>query len=369
MANKQVTIAFHEANRPVAQDMVRNLERAGYTFNLLACSDQDNLQLHEQLRMTSGKVILLISDNFLRSAACMYELLPTFQDLIRTDRVKAIITDSYHTNPETGQVTTQSTSFDRVANVIQYMNHWQDQYLEVRRQKRQVSSIEETVLNEQLRVIRSISSEIGEFLRFLRNRDYTTYTEFRADHFKSFFVFTNDMATHATFNAMPFVATADNIEVEENFFEEASKLELNISDIPGINLLKPTPQETIIDSNNFEFLPNLDTTEAINVPLAPEIKEEIVPEPPVFEFAHETAATQELELEVFPPQEEPVAPPTPSEFLTRIVNELDQNNVSEAYRQFEEGLKIVSKRRDAFASPMQKPSSNTKKILQQLKNS
>ena len=338
MANKQITIAFHEANRPVVQDMVRNLERAGYTFDLLACSDQDNLQLHEQLRITSGKVVLLISDNFLRSAACMYELLPTFQDLIRTDRVKAIITDSYYTNPETGQVTTQSTSFDRVANVIQYMNHWQDQYLEVRRQKRQVSSIEETVLNEQLRVIRSISSEIGEFLRFLRNRDYTTYLEFRADHFKSFFVFTNDMAAHATFSAMPFVATADNIE--ENFFDEVSELNLNISDIPGINLLKPTLQESTTDSNDFEFLPNLNPTEEVNVPLAPEIKEEIVPEPPVFEFAHESTATQELELEVFTPQEEPVAPPTPSEFLTRIVNELDQNNVSEAYRQFEEGLKL-----------------------------
>lgn len=321
MANRQVTIAFHEANRPVAQDVISNLEQVGYAFNTLACSDDKGLQLHEQLRITTGKIILLISDNFLRSAACMYELLPTFQDLIRSDRVKAIIVDGYYKNPETGVITTQSTSFDRVSNVIQYMNHWQDQYLEVRRQKRQVSSIEETVLNEQLRVIRSISSEIGEFLRFLRNRDYTTYTEFRAQNFKSFFVFTNDLASHGNFIALPFDSFTNQ--------EEETLAAINIADIPGINLLQDTPLNAP-STNQFEFIGTPVSDIDVQVPLVPTTPE--IPAPATF-----------LE-EILAPQlvvEEPVMlVPSASDFLLQISNLLDNNNIADAYRKFEEALTL-----------------------------
>ncbi|MEM9847761.1 MAG: hypothetical protein AAF847_07715, partial [Bacteroidota bacterium] len=243
MSNRKIILAYHSANGQVAYEIDRNLSQADYTFEHLNC-DGDELRLYERIQQAVHPVILLISDNFLRCENCMYELLPTFQELIRANRIKAIVTDGVYKDAETGIVTSKPTSFDRVSNVIQYMNYWQDQYLEVRRQKRQLSSEEEIILNEQLRVIRSISSEIGEFLRFLRNRDYTTYEEFRANNFYPFFAFTNDLNTHRNFTALPFEET-----IEEDT-EETIKDDIIANESSDEPITEETVVETVTAAEN-----------------------------------------------------------------------------------------------------------------------
>jgi len=253
MTDKKIIIAHHSANQQEVNDVIQNLGRAGYAFEQLACN-LSGARLYQRIKETNDRIILLISDNFLRCEDCMFELLPTFQDLIRVNRIKAVVVDGVYQDEETGIITTKPTSFDRVSSVIQYMNYWQDQYLDVRRQKRQVPYEKEAILNDQLKVIRSISSEIGEFLRFLRNRDHTTYEEFRSNNFYSFFAFINDLATHAQFEAAPLQIEERVLPQAENHYEEeeaqeaeqivtpiettqATEPEVDINEISGIDLL------------------------------------------------------------------------------------------------------------------------------------
>lgn len=127
---------------------------------------------------SNAPVLLLISDNFLKSERCMNDALPLIQSLGAAQRLISVTTEGIY--QENGRPVILPTSFDRVSNVIQYMNHWQDRYLDLRRKKHDG---DETAFNEKVRVVRTISSEIGELLRYLRSTEYYSYDQFEDSNF------------------------------------------------------------------------------------------------------------------------------------------------------------------------------------------
>ena len=127
---------------------------------------------------STAPVLLLISDNFLKSEKCMNDALPLIQSLGAAQRLISVTTEGVY--QENGRPMILPTSFDRVSNVIQYMNHWQDRYLDLRRKKPEG---DETAFNEKIRVVRTISSEIGELLRYLRSTEYYSFDQFEDSNF------------------------------------------------------------------------------------------------------------------------------------------------------------------------------------------
>jgi NADP-dependent 3-hydroxy acid dehydrogenase YdfG/Tfp pilus assembly protein PilF len=126
----------------------------------------------------NASVLLLISDNFLKSEKCMNDALLLIQSLGAAQRLITVTTEGIY--QENGRPVILPTSFDRVSNVIQYMNYWQDRYLDLRRKKPEG---DETAFNEKVRVVRTISSEIGELLRYLRSTEYYSYDQFEDSNF------------------------------------------------------------------------------------------------------------------------------------------------------------------------------------------
>ena len=126
------------------------------------------------------RVLLLISDNFLKSEKCMNEALPYIQSLGASNRLIPVTTEGIYPNADSGQMSSVPTSFDRVSNVIQYMNFWQDRYLELRKLK---ADADDAKHNEKVRVVRAISSEIGELLRYFRTMAFFSYDQFKESNF------------------------------------------------------------------------------------------------------------------------------------------------------------------------------------------
>ncbi len=276
MTEKTVLLAYHSVNQELALTIDQQLSSAGYNFRHLSYSDESDY-LYTELRNATHPILLLISDNFLRSSKCMLDLLPVFQEQVRSNRVKTVIVNGIKHNPETGSAEVIPTSFDRVSNVIKYMNHWQDEYLEVRRKKRDISEAEEIELNNQLKVIRSISSEIGEFLRFLRNRDYTTLEEFQAEYYLQFFQFMSDMSKYDNW-VIESKIQADAIKIgnpdssiTNTNGQHDDDLAINLADIPGISLLADENKEVSTDFSA-NFSPK--TIEQPYIPQATEFQQE-----------------------------------------------------------------------------------------------
>ena len=111
----------------------------------------------------------------------MNNALHILQDLGNQQRLMPIITEGVYSKDSNSHFFNVPTSFERVSNVIQYMNHWQDCYLELRRVK--PTSDEDFEFSERVRVVRTISSEIGELLRYMRAMEYFTYDQFEESNF------------------------------------------------------------------------------------------------------------------------------------------------------------------------------------------
>lgn len=204
MATKKIALAYCIDNLPVAETLYNALSQTSYGVEHYYCKkNADELTLAEQLRDFDGTILLLISDNFLRSEHCMNRALQLVQQ--KTGNILPVVIEGRTKDESTGQWTNTPTKFERIGDIIPYINFWQNKYLDLRSQKRKFESENESdkrdELNENLRVLRQVSSEASEFLRVLRNMRYFQYPDFIENHLQAFFEFIEDPAEWAAFKA------------------------------------------------------------------------------------------------------------------------------------------------------------------------
>lgn len=176
------TLAYCTANSAKAGAIKGRLNAVGISVTPVSCEGlESQIGLAEQLIKRNEDTLLLITDNFLKSEGCMHNALYMFQELMEKGKLQPVVANGTQDGHEV------PTEFDRMSDVIQYMNFWQERYLNMRKEKRQLPPEEEDGFNEKLKICRGISSEIGEFLRTLRNAGFWSYEQLIANHLAPFF--------------------------------------------------------------------------------------------------------------------------------------------------------------------------------------
>ena len=132
-ANNRQIIAYCPENQELADSLAASLRSAGNEITLSDCSSGG---LGKAGETADANIILLMTDNFLKNAGCLENGLAAAQKLVENNRLTTVVADGF-TVDASGEKQVVHTSFERVSNVIHYMNHWQDRYLELRRQRRQ----------------------------------------------------------------------------------------------------------------------------------------------------------------------------------------------------------------------------------------
>jgi len=186
MSQEKIIIAHCQENEAVAIGIANALKSSNFEFQL-AGSGKNGKILKDAIDNTDGNVLLLISDNFLKSLECMEGGLSYLQKLINSGRTLPLVIDGQYPKDNGNGTIQVPTKFERVSSVIKYMNYWQDEYLDMRKQKRDIPADQEAQFNQKLKIVRSISSEVGEFLRFLRESYYCDLDTFKAENFQLFF--------------------------------------------------------------------------------------------------------------------------------------------------------------------------------------
>lgn len=248
MSTNSIALAYCADNEPIVAEVEAHLSASPYTFHHYSCNrSTDNNFLTDQLMGQSDPILLFISDNYLRSAQCMSRGLKLLQE--KRHDILPIIVDGITEDPVTGQRKAVATDFERVSDIIQYINYWQDQYLDLRRQKRQMNELDEDHFNTHLKVMREVSSEVGEFLRLLRSMNFLVLPQFQANAYQQFFIFTEDEASWTAFKSSfneqesgrHTPAAPDKVETEE---EEGETPDPEIiENIPGLDQLPGQKQE------------------------------------------------------------------------------------------------------------------------------
>ncbi len=257
MSGEKVIIAYCDANENVAKEIAHNLGGSGFSFDLVACGENSGAEnLKEKIGITDEKVILLVSDNFLKSTRCMEGGLAFLQKIINSGRTLPVVIDGQSPNATGNGTMAVPTKFERVSSVIKYMNFWQDEYLELRKQKKSIPADQEEAYGEKLKTVRSISSEIGEVLRFMRESYYCDYDAFKASKYLLFFqkFSTEDNYKNFAANAAdPIEVPASTVSTVATSQANSSAPEANsVSDnIPSSNIpqevstIAPPPSEPV----------------------------------------------------------------------------------------------------------------------------
>lgn len=181
-------LAYCKENQNIAHEIDAKLSLVGIDFDHVAGDEISGANgLQAQLKDRKEPILLLVSDNFLRSTECMYQALFMLQASEHTNQVQPVVIDGRKRLPD-GSYQPVPTTFERVSNVIQYMNYWQERYLDLRKLKREATdTILVDKIEDQLKIVRSTSSEVGEFLRILRGVEYWTFDQMAHNDFALFF--------------------------------------------------------------------------------------------------------------------------------------------------------------------------------------
>ena len=238
MNDNKFHLAYSVDNQDIAQQIDHQLSKVGIELDHIRINHaRDEKQLQERLSTVPYFVFILVSKNFLKNVNCMNQSLFMLQELTMNNRVQPIIIDGREPVEGANSFKNVKTVFDRMTHVIQYMNFWQDRYLDLRKERRSTSISDLDKFDENLKIIRSISSEMGDFLKLLKNSNCWTFEKFTHNNYELFFQSIKKPALHA-----------------------ALKQAININEIPKVNSTIPniiTPPSTKPANENKDSLLNL----------------------------------------------------------------------------------------------------------------
>ncbi len=186
MDNTKIFLTYCTENEVAVQNFAKDLERVGINFVHDTRQLAERSQLEKEYYTSNAPIYLFITDNFLKSNDCMRDILDFLRNPRLQQRIHPIVMEG--TQIVDGRYETMPTKFERVGDVIRYINHWQEGYQALRNKQRTASNAEKNIIDKKIAEVRHISNTvIGELLRELRTANRIDFSRLKADSFKRVF--------------------------------------------------------------------------------------------------------------------------------------------------------------------------------------
>ncbi len=184
----RIILAYCHDNAEVAESIEQQLSRIGIPFEHITdqpAGQPDNFG--KKLLDSEDPVVLIVTENLLKSRFCMSGLLTALQRLVRNRNLLAVVADG-KTSPDGGTTFNYvETHFDRMGHALQYMNFWQTAWLDLSSRHQHASAEEKDILESEMNDVHLIANEIGEIIGALREAGHMTLPQLEADHYAAFF--------------------------------------------------------------------------------------------------------------------------------------------------------------------------------------
>jgi NADP-dependent 3-hydroxy acid dehydrogenase YdfG/Tfp pilus assembly protein PilF len=167
-------IAYASDNADAANYLASDLSQYSSSVILFDQASAQRAEIHAELQNSkSAALILLLSENFLKSPNIMDGMLTLSQHLEPVNRLFAVLTDNIKEDGSPEEADKIRLDLDRSSIVINYQNYWTDNYLSLRKEKWNVPAEQTEEYDRKVVVARNISNEIAAFLRLVRNMGYS----------------------------------------------------------------------------------------------------------------------------------------------------------------------------------------------------
>lgn len=173
-ARKTLDLAFCQANFNLAEGISKDLQSLGFDVNPIVIDAEEVLNPLSILSVSKNPILLLISDNLLKSQKCMFGFMKVLSYFNIPSELQPIVIDGTQVNPSDQEVYT-STRIDRISDVIRYLNYWQTKYLVLE----EAAENDEPIDTLEIEQCKEISNHIGNILGVLKNGPYLRIEEER----------------------------------------------------------------------------------------------------------------------------------------------------------------------------------------------
>lgn len=145
-------------------EIVRDERSTGFT---------DNLETYMKLIRQSDFALVLVSDAFLRSAACMFEVTEFFKDDDNQERILPVIIEDYVDDSESHAGAKIYSNSD----ITVYIAYWENKQENLRKSISSVDAVNSAQLIDELRKTVDICRTIGDFIALLRRLKHVTISQ------------------------------------------------------------------------------------------------------------------------------------------------------------------------------------------------
>lgn len=217
-----LAIAYSTANQTTAHRIAGDLSSHVSFDHVTVGKANEGPVLADLLKDYLAPIIVLVSNDFLTNPNCMLR----GHEIFGSNReVLPILIKSHHYDELTDEVETEQTSLSNLAEVMRYVNHWQDRYIDLRRDAEELSSTGGEAFKHYLRKIRETSVQAEELLYLLKDSWSLTEAQFAGNHYHQLFIF------------------AERPRLWEEFKDFENAAPMDLSGIPGLEMLSAVTEE------------------------------------------------------------------------------------------------------------------------------
>lgn len=147
-------------------------------------------------------VLLIISDHFIKSPKCMYEVLELLKEKDYKEKILPIIADS--------------TKIFKPEERLEYIQYWSKKYLDLDKKLKKVNTTDALELYNELKNIEKIKGSIDEFLAYLSDANSPSFSQLISQNFKPVFEYigVSDKILIKRILSLKDNGTIDEIEIE-----------------------------------------------------------------------------------------------------------------------------------------------------------
>lgn len=248
-----IALAYHQATEDAAHKLANDLQ-AHADLKMFPVAAEALPVLYQELNEFAGPIVLLLSDNFLRAIPSMYKGLDFLT--ARQEDVFAAVTAGVQ-KQEDGTVVHITTQLSRVTDIIQYINYWQDRYLDLRKQRSSDPSLNEDGFNEHLRQVREVSGQAGEFIRILRNLPGAELTDLRNSNYAALAEFLEEPDLPSWVQGNSVLTSEETSSIAEELADESVVEKDTISTIPSEETEEVKTQKEAVEESVSEEEPTV----------------------------------------------------------------------------------------------------------------
>lgn len=213
-----ITLAYCTDDQTAAHQIAGDLSSHVELEHVPVGKANEGPLLADLLRDVDNTVVVLISDDFLTNPNCMLNA----HDLFGGQKdVLLVYVKGRRYDELSDEVIATNTSLNNQSEVMHYVNHWQDRYIDLRTQAEELSLSGGEAFQNYLRKIRETSTQAEELLYLLKDKWSLTAEQFSANHYQQLFLFTDRPKLYEEF---------------KSFSEEP----VDLSGIPGLEMLGAT---------------------------------------------------------------------------------------------------------------------------------